>query len=53
MYRLLAEDIKTVLWIVLIILITHTLFFAAYGYLMGGDPLIALRNFYNIMYNIM
>ena len=52
MYRMLVDDIKTVLLIVLIILLTHTLFFVAYGYLMGGDPLIALRNFYNIMYNI-
>ena len=52
MIQLLKEDLKTVFAMALIIILTHTLFFAAYGYLMGGDPFIALRNFYNIMYNI-
>lgn len=50
MFEALINDLKTFLAILLIIIITHGIFFRAYGYLMGGDPLIALRNFYNVMY---
>jgi hypothetical protein len=50
MLQALKEDMKMVLAMALVILITQTLFFMAYGYLMSGDPYIALRNFYSIMY---
>ena len=46
------EDIKTVVLIFLIIIATHTLFFMAYSYCMSGDAFLALRNFYEIMYNV-
>ena len=52
MFEIIKEDLKTVFAIAIIIILTHTLFFMAYGYCMSGDPLIALKNFYNVMYNI-
>lgn len=52
MLEVIKEELKTIFAIALIIVLTHTLFFMAYGYFITGDPLIALENFYNIMYNI-
>ena len=52
MLEVIKEELKTIFAIAWIIVLTHTLFFMAYGYFMSGDPLIALENFYNIMYNI-
>jgi len=52
MNEFIMEDIKTLFIIVSIILITHTLFFMAYGYIMSGDPFIAVMNFYDSIYNI-
>ena len=52
MLGIIKEELKTIFAISLIIILTHTLFFMAYGYFMSGDPFIALENFYNIMYNI-
>lgn len=52
MIGILKEDLKTVFAMALVIVLTQTLFFVAYGYLMSGDPLIALKNFYNIIYNV-
>ena len=52
MSEIIKEELKTIFIIVLIIIATHGLFFIAYGYCMSGDPMIALKNFYNIMYNI-
>ena len=50
MYQMLKEDLKTVLAIFLVIVLTQTVFFIVYSYLMSGDPYLALKNFYNIMY---
>lgn len=50
MNELISDTLKTILAILLVIVITHTVFFMAYGYLAGGDAFIALENFYNIMY---
>lgn len=52
MVETIIESFKTVLTIALIVILTHTLFFMAYGYFMGGDPFIALKNFYNVMYYV-
>ena len=52
MFEIIRQDLKTVFAIVLVILLTHGLFFMIYGYCMSGDPFIALRNFYRIMYYI-
>ena len=46
------EDIKTVILIFLIIVLTHSLFFMAYSYYMSGDAFLALRNFYEVMYGM-
>ena len=50
MFEAIINDLKTFLAILLIIILTHGIFFMAYGYFMEGDPLIALKNFYNVMY---
>lgn len=50
MQEYLKDGLKALPLIILAIIITHTLFFIAYGYLAGGDAFIALRNFYNLMY---
>lgn len=52
MIQLLKEDLKTVFAMALVIVLTQTLFFMAYSYCMSGDPFIALKNFYSIMYNV-
>lgn len=52
MDEFIIEDLKTIVAMIIVIAITHTLFFIAYGYIMSGDPLIALMNFYDNMYNI-
>ena len=52
MYGILKENLKTIFAMVLVIMITHAMFFMAFSYCMSGDPLLALRNFYSIMYNI-
>ncbi|WP_405273567.1 hypothetical protein [Methanobrevibacter sp.] len=52
MYSFLKEDLKTIIKIFLIIIVTHALFFMAYSYCMSGDAFLALRNFYEIMYNV-
>ena len=52
MIEILKEDMKTVFAMALVIVMTQTLFFMAYSYCMSGDPFIALKNFYNIMYNV-
>ena len=51
MWKLFAKDLKTIMSMLLVIILTHALFFLAYGYVMTGDPYIALDNFYSIMYN--
>ena len=48
----LKQDLKIVFLILLIILVTHTVFFMAYSYCMSGDAFLALRNFYYLTYNI-
>ena len=52
MFEMIKEDLKTVFAIFLVVVLTQTLFFIVYSYCMSGDPLIALKNFYNIMYNV-
>ena len=52
MTETIMEDLKTVFAIALVIILTHSIFFIAYGYCMSGDPFIALKNFYNIMYHV-
>ncbi len=52
MYETLKEGLKTVLAMGFVIILTQTLFFMVYSYCMSGDPFIALKNFYNIMYNV-
>ena len=52
MYEMIRKQLKMILVIILVIILTHTLFFIAYGYYMSGDPFIALKNFYHIMYDI-
>ena len=47
----LREGVKTMLVMILVIVLTQTLFFIAYSYCMSGDPYLALDNFYSIMYN--
>lgn len=50
MNEFIIDSLKTIFTMLLVIVIIHTIFFMAYGYLAGGDALIALENFYNIMY---
>ena len=52
MMEILKEDLKTVFAMALVIVLTQTLFFMVYSYCMSGDPFIALKNFYSIMYNV-
>ena len=52
MIEIINEEVKAVITIFLVIFLTQTLFFIAYSYWASGDPYIALKNFYNIMYNI-
>lgn len=52
MMKMLKDDLKTVFAMAMVIILTQTLFFMVYGYIMGEDPFIALKNFYNIMYNV-
>lgn len=52
MNELIKESMMTLFIIILVIIVTHTLFFMVYGWCVGGDPLIALENFYDNMYNI-
>lgn len=52
MNELIRESIKTLLLMLLVILVTHALFFMIYGYYVSGNPFIALMNFYENMYNI-
>ena len=52
MWQILIEDLKTVIVVALVIVVTQTLFFMVYSYCMSEDVLIGLKNFYNIMYNI-
>lgn len=52
MFETIMDDLKTLFAILLVIILTHGIFFMAYGYLMGGDPFIALKNFYNVMYYV-
>lgn len=44
------DGLKALSLIIMVIIITHALFFMTYGYIAGGDAFIALRNFYNLMY---
>lgn len=46
------EEFKSIIIIFLIIVVTHTVFFIVYSYFVAGDPFIALKNFYNIFYNV-
>lgn len=50
MYPMLKEDLKTIIAIFLVIILTQTVFFIVYSYCMSGDPYLALKNFYNTMY---
>ena len=52
MLKMLKDDLKTVFAMAMVIILTQTLFFMVYGYIMGEDSFIALKNFYNIMYNV-
>lgn len=52
MFETIIDDFKVVVAIVLVIILTHGIFFMTYGYCMSGDPFIALRNFYRVMYYI-
>lgn len=52
MLSILREYLKTVLLILSIILVTHTVFFMVYSYCMSGDAFLALRNFYYLTYNV-
>jgi len=46
------EDLITILEILLIIIITHTIIFIAFSYFASGDAFLALRNFYSINYHL-
>ena len=37
-----SEYFKDLIWVIVIVFVTQTLFFVAYSYLMCGDPLLAL-----------
>lgn len=50
MIDILKQDLKTILEMFLIILVTHTIFFILVSYCMSGNAFLALRNFYNISY---
>lgn len=52
MNEYIIDSLKTIFTMQLMIVMTHATFFMAYGYLLGGDVFIALRNFYSLMYNI-
>lgn len=52
MYEFLKDELKTVFLLLLIIFVTHTVFFMVYSYCMSGDALLALRNFYYLTYNV-
>ncbi len=52
MKEFIIEDLKVIVAMIMVIAITHTLFFIAYGYIMSGDPFIALMNFYENMYDL-
>ena len=52
MFGIVKEDVVTMILAIAVILLTHAVFFMAYSYLMSGDPLLGLKNFYSIMYNI-
>ena len=51
MWKLFAKDLKMIMSMLLVKILTQTLFFIAYSYVMSGDPYLALDNFYSIMYN--
>lgn len=51
MWRLFLKEFRTLLSMLLVIIITQSVFFIAYSYIMSGDPYLALDNFYGIMYN--
>ena len=52
MKEFIIYNLMTIAAMIMVIAIAHALFFIAYGYIMGGDPFIALMNFYENMYNI-
>ena len=52
MKEFIIYNLMTIAAMIMVIAITHTLFFIAYGYIMSGDPFIALMSFYENMYNI-
>ena len=52
MFKYALFNIRMVLEIFLVILLTHAVFFIVYSYFICGDPFLALRNFYNIYYHL-
>ena len=52
MYDFLKENVKNVCIIVSVMIVTQTVFFIIFSYLMCGDAFLALRNFYYLTYNI-
>ena len=52
MNEFLKENLKTAMYLIMVFLLVHTLFFIAYSYLMCGDAFLALKNFYYLTYDI-
>ena len=52
MFKCYVGYLKLFLEMVLIILLTQTVFFIAVSYCVSGDPLLALKNFYYMTYDI-
>lgn len=52
MFKCYLGYLKLFLEMVLIILLTQTVFFIAVSYCVSGDPLLALKNFYYMTYEI-
>lgn len=52
MKEFIIYNLMTIAAMIMVIAIAHALFFIAYGYIMSGDPFIALMKFYENMYNI-
>lgn len=46
------EILKNLIWVIMIIVLTHTVFFIIYSFFACGDAFLALRNFYDITYGI-
>ena len=46
------ENFKMILVLISVIFITHALVFMISSYIVCGDALLALKNFYNLSYGI-